>query len=398
MKIKHYLLMLCLVVFSTGYMNAQVAIGSDSPPEDFSILQIDGHKAGGLRLSRLDTNQRDALAVSGEEAAKGLVIYNTDTKSIEFYDGNTWRKLGAGGSLGAGNGLSYAAGVISLGGTLTENTTINQLGNNLSSSTSGTAELSVNNDVFKVQAANNKFNADKFSILTPSGDSIFNVTKTGTKSRIDINAASGMAVNGNVLRIGNNSSSINGVLQFMDGTEDQDKVLTSDANGKATWKAMAPATTITPFSLSVSESYSTSNSNYIPGSTSTITWGAITYDLTLAKGKWIIIGECYTYTHNYATSGNNSNLIYLRLTRKTGTSTYTPIYTTADMPEIKAANNSLGGGAFATISIAHYLEVPDGGMTLRVEAYTPLTRTFLVSNVSWLNPGRKNVFNAIKIN
>jgi len=95
---------------------AQVVIGDiTNPPHTFSLLEIISNNAtpGGLRMPLLSTEQRDDIlqfkerfvdvTPVGEEAdlaieAKGLWIFNTTTKCLEFWNTKTWVSLCAGTS------------------------------------------------------------------------------------------------------------------------------------------------------------------------------------------------------------------------------------------------------------------------------------------------------------
>jgi formylglycine-generating enzyme required for sulfatase activity len=90
-------LMLLLMIFGTASIKAQVVIGSEKAPEEFSVLELisdNGVGAGtkrGLRLPQLTTAQRDALNFAGHESeALGLQIYNKKTKCVETWNGSEW--------------------------------------------------------------------------------------------------------------------------------------------------------------------------------------------------------------------------------------------------------------------------------------------------------------------
>ena len=73
-------------------LKAQVTIGDQTAPQSFSLLELTTTKLkGGLRLPLLTTAQRDALnlAVNAAEA-KGLVIYNTEAKCLQYWNGTKW--------------------------------------------------------------------------------------------------------------------------------------------------------------------------------------------------------------------------------------------------------------------------------------------------------------------
>jgi len=93
----YLLTLLVIAVFFTSPMKAQVNIGSQDDPRSFSILELTTmNKLGGLRMPQLNNKERDAVQTEFNansetaEAAKGLVIYNTDTDCMEFWNGKEW--------------------------------------------------------------------------------------------------------------------------------------------------------------------------------------------------------------------------------------------------------------------------------------------------------------------
>ena len=76
-------------------MSAQVAINIDgSAPAASAMLDVQD-TARGMLLPRLTTAERDAIA----NPADGLVIYNTDLKSLNYFNGTIWKKLDFGVSI-----------------------------------------------------------------------------------------------------------------------------------------------------------------------------------------------------------------------------------------------------------------------------------------------------------
>jgi len=90
-KLAVYFTSLFLLLQAGMHLSAQVTIGSNNPPKEYSTLQIDG-KAGGLRLPILDAGTRTTLqAKLGSDAESvGLLIYNTSTSQVEYWDGTQW--------------------------------------------------------------------------------------------------------------------------------------------------------------------------------------------------------------------------------------------------------------------------------------------------------------------
>ena len=84
-----------LVFFAPIGANAQVTIGSNNPPSPWSLLDLDNpadtdrHRA--LHLPRLDNDAREALTPNAD--AQGLMIFNTDTRCLEFWNSTEWISL-----------------------------------------------------------------------------------------------------------------------------------------------------------------------------------------------------------------------------------------------------------------------------------------------------------------
>ncbi|MCC8146409.1 MAG: hypothetical protein LIO93_08250, partial [Bacteroidales bacterium] len=93
---RDFLFIFLICVFNSQ-LNAQVTIGDDTDPADFSLLELTTtQQTGGLRLPQLSTAQREALKSkldANPTKAFGLVIYNTDTKCQEYWNGSKWISL-----------------------------------------------------------------------------------------------------------------------------------------------------------------------------------------------------------------------------------------------------------------------------------------------------------------
>ena len=395
MRLKLGLLSLSLI--AAIVVQAQVAIGTSKAPEQFAALQIDGVNQG-LRLSILTTSERNNLAVTGNPAAMGLMIYNTTTSAIEFYDGSQWQSL-------SNNISAIINGIhrdptdgIELGGPLTESTTIAQ-GAYTMNFTTNSGTFSVNSDALAVTDNNVSVNADNFVVKNGSSD-VFKITKSGATNAIAANGV--LNVNNNVLSVIGNQTAINGTLTYVDGTQGAGKILTSNANGEASWQTLQPTTSTKHFAISITEgnpSSSPSSANFL-----TSTARAITNDLYLEPGKWIIAGTLYTYVYyratNSTTNGSNAPIIEVRL----ATSSNAVLYTTGNVTEVKDRANNRTGGAFSAIPINCLIEVPAGGLTLRIQGLTTLSSSgnygmYLIRNYDWLtgSPGG-SYFQATRIN
>lgn len=90
-----------------------------------ALLELNSTTKGFLP-TRLTTAQQNAMSL----VANGMIIYNTDSNDLFRYDSDGgWRRVGGavgGGTYTFNNGLTESAGTVKLGGTLSQNTTINK--------------------------------------------------------------------------------------------------------------------------------------------------------------------------------------------------------------------------------------------------------------------------------
>lgn len=97
MKNLFHIVLGILFICSSG-LRAQVTIGDNVPPYDFSILELISGKSatGGLRMPQLTENEIIKLTASPEFQAEqsnkalGLTVFNTTTNCIEYWDGTQW--------------------------------------------------------------------------------------------------------------------------------------------------------------------------------------------------------------------------------------------------------------------------------------------------------------------
>jgi len=94
------LTLLAIALFFVLPAKSQVNIGKDSIPHDFSLLELSTDiLKGGLRLPQLSEGERDSLSLGQLTDALGLVIYNTTSECLEFWNGEKWVSLCASKSL-----------------------------------------------------------------------------------------------------------------------------------------------------------------------------------------------------------------------------------------------------------------------------------------------------------
>ena len=195
--------------------SAQVGMNTTDPKATLDVVAktTDGSSPEGLLAPRLTGDQiqlADALYGTDQE---GIFIYATAAVTVAsvktanitepgyyYFDGTIWQKVVI--DYTAGNGLTLNGTETELGGTLNQNTVIIQGNFPLAFTSSATNGFSVDGTTLSVDAANN---------------------------RVGIGTASPTAP----LEINNGSTA--GALKIIDGTQGLGKVLSSDANGVATW-------------------------------------------------------------------------------------------------------------------------------------------------------------------
>lgn len=198
--------------------SAQVGINNTDPKAtlDITARTTDGSTPEGLLVPRLTGDEiKLADAMYGPDQ-KGTFIYATATVTVAstktanitaegyyFFDGSIWQEVGSNAiNYTAGNGLTLNGTETELGGTLNKSTIITQGSFPLAFTSSATNGFSVDGTTWSVDAANN---------------------------RVGIGTASPTAP----LEINNGSTA--GALKIIDGTQGLGKVLSSDADGVATW-------------------------------------------------------------------------------------------------------------------------------------------------------------------
>ncbi len=85
-------------VLSTGTIAQNVVITDDdtyTPTSTNALLEVKpGSNDKGVLIPRLTSTERTAITMSAA-ADKGLLVYDTDTKSFWYYDGTAWVEIGA---------------------------------------------------------------------------------------------------------------------------------------------------------------------------------------------------------------------------------------------------------------------------------------------------------------
>ena len=84
--------LLGLFFLSSTSVVAQVTIGDDVAPKQYSVLELSTENVkGGLLMPQLFASERDAIVL--DEFANGLVIYNKDENCLNYYNGSRWRSF-----------------------------------------------------------------------------------------------------------------------------------------------------------------------------------------------------------------------------------------------------------------------------------------------------------------
>jgi uncharacterized protein (TIGR02145 family) len=100
---KSMAVLILILYLGNNILFAQVAINSDgTQPVNSAMLDVKSTSKG-LLPPRMSTTQRDAIA----SAVEGLIIYNTDNKRVEIFDGQKWISLSISSSSSVPCGYSF---------------------------------------------------------------------------------------------------------------------------------------------------------------------------------------------------------------------------------------------------------------------------------------------------
>lgn len=248
-------LLLTVGLFLSHHIQAQVTIGTGTSPLEGVVLDLkewedqtgaENSKKGFTIPRILLTNINNLYPMlTGSEpnynvlklSHKGLLVYNVSSTSpfvegIYIWDGTKWNLI----NTVADNGLSMNSNTVELGGTLKKSTTVDL----------GAFDLNFNNTTGKIG----------IGTTTPS----------------------------TLLHI---ESATSGAIKIVDGTQSEGRILTSDADGVATWQEKAATaiegTGVNPTILALTFS-GTSNFKYtrysidVPSGRSTISAGFVLSD------------------------------------------------------------------------------------------------------------------------
>ena len=224
------LTLLLTIFFVALYSNAQnVAINNDGTSAATSAMLDIKSTTKGMLMPRMTTAQRTAIV----SPALGLLVFDTDTKTIWAYNGTVWTNLSSVG--GGGFTLPYenSAAVASSAFKITNSgTAIEGITNGVSANgIRGIATVNGSNGVYGGSTSSTGVGVRGESntgtgIIAYSGSGTGLSASSLSGTGIYTNSISGLAlnVNGNLKIAGGNTNPSNGA------------VLTSDASGNAVWK------------------------------------------------------------------------------------------------------------------------------------------------------------------
>jgi hypothetical protein len=196
---KHFMTM-AILLFGL-YIHAQVGINNNSPQAtlDITAKTTDGSKPEGLLAPRLTGDQIKSADLQYNAAQKGLIVYatsavtlpstktaNINSEGYYYFDGSIWQRMDINTNIYNSNGdIAPSA-----------------LTNRNVAFTNG-GSLNIDSNTLYVDATNNRVG---IGTATPS------------------------------VKFELNNGAVNGAVKIVDGTQGEGKVLTSDANGTATWQ------------------------------------------------------------------------------------------------------------------------------------------------------------------
>lgn len=381
-------------------LHSQVTIGADQKALDFETLRIDGNKQG-LRLTRLNKTQRESLETvlmnANSNASDGLMIYNTESGRIEFWDqaNRTWRTLST-EAYSFDNGLTFNTTTQKgeLGGMLNSDTEIDQNGKTLNIGTTGTGAFTINDtDLAVTNTSITSIGLTNFSITPPSSN--INFTVTG-QNNVDVTVDDKkLDVNNATLVVTEDTITVTGSLHYIDGNQavggtNGTRILTSDVNGLGRWTQLTAV--VESKDLGIKWPAPGNNGDFI-----TSTWTDVTDEFTLEKGRWLVMGRMGTYTHSSTPTTASNYLNMLRL-RQTAPSAATK-YVSGALPERKSTTGNTdtettsGAGAYCTPMMIAYIEVAASSEKFKVQFNTSKDRTRR-ARTNWMGT---SYFRAIKI-
>lgn len=258
-------------LISVAALAQSVGIGTNAPN---AKAQLDiSSTSKGLLLPRMTAAQR--LNINPAANAVSLMVFDTDSSAFMFWTGSTWSKLnGNAGSFWVDNGNG-----------------------NISSNNAGYVGIGTNAPTHKLSVVHNSGtgmlvkSASSFSAVdidAASGDAALRLLNNGTIQwnirnqpgtddlqffEFSLNGQGGerFKIQNTTGNIGINQTSpaakldVNGTFKLTDGTQGAGKILTSDANGIASWQS--PAETVSSWTKLNNNIYNNNAGNVGIGTT-----------------------------------------------------------------------------------------------------------------------------------
>jgi hypothetical protein len=227
--------------------------------------------SGKIRLVPSDASHTGYMEViKGDNTRLGYIGWN-DT-NLEYYSENGASHVFGGGNVGIRTLTPEAyLDVASAGTAFTKNAILSRPASGMDSnfilktSTGNTTSNpgDITNTFGQAYGANGSLSEGfEFMRGTANSDGSLAIKTAGTERlRIDNNGNVGIGTTSPSAKLEINSST-SGAIKIVDGTQGAGKVLTSDANGVATWQATAPSTIIN--STWLINNYTASTNNSIP--------------------------------------------------------------------------------------------------------------------------------------
>ncbi len=264
-----------LLVVQTAHCQTGVGINTTGAAADASAMLDVSSTSSGMLVPRMSTAQRNAIA----SPVVSLLIFNTDINNFEYYSGSGWSLVSGPNGIYTGNGTIPSATAVSVtdnvnfdGNTFYIDGTNNRVGINTNvpgqaldisgnSRTSGEMISTMQSGFGQFRAISGNYG---FFLRNDGGSTYFMFTAAGDqygawnslRPMVFDNASGNVSIGNSALNvqhggnvgIGTNSpanklhvvGSSGNTLRVEDGNQAAGKILTSDANGNATWQNAPP--------------------------------------------------------------------------------------------------------------------------------------------------------------
>lgn len=205
---------LFLLAFFTKAQN--VAVNNDGTAAATSAMLDIKSTTKGMLMPRVTTAQRTAIA----SPVIGLLVFDTDTKTVWAYDGASWKNLYTSGGLA----LPFTQSVNTPGAAFNVTNTATAI-QGVATNVSAAGVVGANNNTGGMGVIGSSTSATGIGVSGQSqGTGVFGNSVDGVGVKASSTNGTALQVNGNVRISGGNTNPSNGA------------VLTSDASGNAVWQ------------------------------------------------------------------------------------------------------------------------------------------------------------------